>query len=55
LCIVVDPPSAHANTEPGASVQKKKRQRKEKGGIEEWFVNVQHEGPGIDDVLEARD
>jgi hypothetical protein len=32
-----------------ATTTKKKKPRKEKGGIEEWFVNTRNEDPGIDD------
>jgi len=48
LCLVVDPPAAQM-----AEVTlptKKKRTKKVKNGIEEWFVNTQNEEPGIDDL-----
>jgi hypothetical protein len=45
LCLVVDPPGPHAE-----SLVRKKKARKERGGIEEWFVNMRGEEAGIDDT-----
>lgn len=45
LCLVVDPPSPQATEAP----VRKKQAKKDKGGIEEWFVNTRGDLPGIDD------
>jgi hypothetical protein len=44
---VVDPLGVSEEVIPTAA--KKRKTRKEKGGIEEWFVNTRNEVPGIDD------
>jgi hypothetical protein len=46
LCLVVDPPMIQTTEVPAP---KKKRAKKVKGGIGEWFVNSQNEVPGLDD------
>jgi hypothetical protein len=43
--LVVDPPNPNAGDGP----VRKRKARKEKGGIEEWFVNAGGDEPGIDD------
>jgi len=48
LCLVVDPPlPASESTVPSRS---KKKPKKAKGGVDEWFVNNANEEPGIDDT-----
>jgi hypothetical protein len=46
LCLVVDPPTTQAEV---ALPVKKKRAKKAKGGVEEWFVNINNDVPSVDD------
>jgi hypothetical protein len=43
--LVVDPPAVLKSV----AAPKRKKAKKGKGGIDEWFVNTQIEAPSIDD------
>jgi hypothetical protein len=45
--LVVDPPAQ--KVEMAVPSKRKKAAEKPQGGIEEWFINAQHEDVGIDD------
>lgn len=48
LCLVVDPPQS--TSEAAGTSKQKRKSKKARGGIDEWFVNNPNEAPGIDDT-----